>query len=103
MPNSTINHGRAWKSSNILQFLTNIAFEKMECESFGFDSGTYYRVLVNDSPQSLYGCSDGPGESCKGEDMVPWLAERASVVGEYGDLCRVDYKNSTNTLGIYGL
>jgi acid phosphatase len=101
MPLTTINHNRVWKSSNILQFLTNIAFEKMECDSFGFDRGTFYRVLVNDSPQSLYGCSDGPGESCKQEDMMPWLAERASVVGEYGELCEVDYSNSTNTLGIY--
>jgi hypothetical protein len=64
MPTNTINHRRAWKSSKLLSFLTNIAIEKMECDSFGYESGGYWRVLVNDSPQPLDGCSDGPGESC---------------------------------------
>ncbi|TVY86394.1 Thiamine-repressible acid phosphatase [Lachnellula willkommii] len=101
MPTNAINHRRAWKSSNILPFLTNIAIEKMDCNSFGFDAGTYYRVLVNDAPQSLNGCSDGPGESCGDSDMGSWLNARAEVVGEYGAACMPDYKNSTNVLGIY--
>lgn len=101
MPTNTINHRRAWVSSNILQFLTNIAIEKMECDSYGFDAGTYYRVLVNDSPQALDGCSDGPGESCAGGEMKTWLEQRAAVVGRYGSMCRVDYGNSTDTLSIY--
>lgn len=81
--------------------MTNIAIEKMECESFGFDAGTYYRVLVNSSPQSLDGCSEGPGESCKEESVAPWLSERAKVVGDFGTTCRVDYGNSTDVLSIY--
>ena len=64
MPEDTINCRRARFSSNILQFLTNIAIGKMECDSFGFDKGTYYRVLVKSSPQVLYDCRGGPGESC---------------------------------------
>lgn len=103
MPTDRINHRRAWKSSNILQFLTNVAVEKMECDSFAFDKGTYYRVLVNDSPQSLDGCSDGPGESCKGESMGAWLDGRAEVVGRFGEVCQVSYANSTDVLGIYGM
>lgn len=91
MPTNAINHRRAWKSSNILQFLTNIAIEKMSCDSFGYESGEYWRVLVNDSPQSLGGCADGPGESCAQANMTGWLAGRANVVGEYGSVCRVDY------------
>jgi acid phosphatase len=101
MPGDTINHRRAWISSNILQFLTNIAIEKMTCDSLGFDKGTYYRVLVNSSPQPLDGCSGGPGESCLQDKVGPWLDGRATVVGDYGELCRVDYGNSTNILGIY--
>lgn len=101
MPLNTINHRRAWKSSNFLTFLTNIAVEKMSCDSFGFDAGTYYRVLVNDSPQSLDGCADGPGESCAQGNMTSWLSERADVVGEYGTTCMVDYGNSTDVLSIY--
>jgi acid phosphatase len=101
MPLTTINHNRAWKSSNILQFLTNIAVERMECESFGYNVGIYYRVLVNDSPQSLSGCSEGPGESCGEGNLGEWLSTRAKVVGEYGEVCRVGYANSTDVLGVY--
>lgn len=101
MPTNAINHRRAWKSSEILQFLTNVAIEKMACDSFGFDAGTYYRVLVNDSPQQLDDCSDGPGESCAAVNMTSWLAGRASIVGDYGTACEVDYNNSTDILSIY--
>jgi acid phosphatase len=101
MPLNTINHNRAWKSSNILQFLTHIAIEKMECDSFGFESGVYYRVLVNESPQPLTGCTNGPGESCAGFGMSEWLAQRGEVVGRYGEICGVDYGNSTDVLSIY--
>jgi acid phosphatase len=99
MPTDTINHRRAWKSSNILPFLTNVAIEKMACNSSDFDAGTYYRVLVNNAPQSLKGCSSGPGESCRDSDMNSWLDTRAKVVGEYGAVCMPDYGNSTNVLG----
>ncbi len=101
MPLSTINNRRTWKSSHILPFLTNIAVEKMECDSFAFEKGTYYRILVNDSPQSLDGCSNGPGESCREEDITSWIGERAKVVGDYGTTCGVDYSNSTDVLRIY--
>lgn len=101
MPEDTINFNRAWKSSNILPFLTNVAIEKMSCDSFGFDAGTYYRVLVNNNPQPLPGCLNGPGESCAGDDIGGWLDERAQVVGSYGETCQVDYSNSTDILSIY--
>ncbi|KAK0100408.1 hypothetical protein ONS95_008358 [Cadophora gregata] len=101
MPSDKINHHRAWKSSHILPFLTNVAVEKMECDSFAFEKGTYYRVLVNDSPQSLDGCSDGPGESCEEGEMETWLAGRAEVVGAFGEMCGVEYGNSTDVLSIY--
>jgi hypothetical protein len=101
MPLDTINHQRAWKSSNILQFLTNIAIEKMSCSSFGYESGEYWRVLVNNSPQSLDGCSTGPGESCSDGELGSWLAGRSEIVGRYGEVCRVDFGNSTDVLSIY--
>ena len=101
MPLDTINHRRAWKSSNILQFLTNVAIEKMDCGSYGYENGEYWRVLVNNSPQSLDGCSDGPGESCPDSNLSSWLAERAEIVGRYGEVCGVGYGNSTDVLSIY--
>jgi acid phosphatase len=101
MPTDTINFNRAWKSSNILPFLTNVAIEKLTCDSHGFNAGTYYRVLVNESPQPLISCADGPGFSCAQENMASWLNNRASVVGDYGSTCMVDYSNSTNELSIY--
>ncbi|PBP19915.1 hypothetical protein BUE80_DR009284 [Diplocarpon rosae] len=101
MPLDRINHRRAWKSSHIIPFLTNLAIEKMECDSFAFAPGTYYRALVNNSPQPLEGCSNGPGESCPGKDLPGWLEGRAKVVGEYCATCGVNYPNGTNVLSIF--
>lgn len=101
MPTNTINFGRAWQSSKILPFLTNVAIEKMSCDSYGFDAGNYYRVMVNNSPQPLVGCAEGPSFSCEQGNMTAFLSERATVVGEYGSTCMVDYGNSTNVLSIY--
>ncbi|KAG4440713.1 hypothetical protein IFR05_003807 [Cadophora sp. M221] len=103
MPSDRINHRRAWKSSHIVPFLTNVAVEKMECESFAFEKGTFYRVLVNGSPQSLDGCSDGPGESCEESELVGWLEGRGEVVGGFGSVCGVEYGNGTDVLGIYDM
>jgi acid phosphatase len=73
----------------------------MGCDSFGFESGIYCRVLVNESPQPLPGCTNGPGESCAGFGMSEWLVQRGEVVGRYGEICGVDYGNSTDVLSIY--
>ncbi|KAB8071270.1 histidine phosphatase superfamily, partial [Aspergillus leporis] len=64
MPTDKINYGRKWKSSANLPFLTNIAIEKMSCDSYGYDEGDYYRVLVNSGPQPLEECRGGPGDTC---------------------------------------
>ncbi|KAF1987514.1 putative histidine acid phosphatase [Aulographum hederae CBS 113979] len=101
MPTDTINHNRAWKSSNILPFLTNVAVEKMECDSYGYGQGEYFRVLVNKSPQSLPGCNYGPGESCPRNAFVEFISRREAMFGGFGQKCGVDYGNSTDTLGIY--
>lgn len=103
MPTNVINHRRAWKSSHILPFLTNIAIEKMACDSYGYeDAGDeFYRVLVNSSPQPLDGCDDGPGESCARGTFEAWVAERGERFGGFSEKCGVEYDNSTNVLGIY--
>lgn len=101
MPTNVINHRRAWKSSNIIPFLTNIAMERLECDSYGYDEGTYFRVLVNQSPQSLPGCSDGPGESCDSDGFSDLVKSRGELFGDFSTGCDVDYKNSTNVLTIY--
>lgn len=106
MPLDRVNYGRQWRSSRILPFLGNIAIERMDCsDAYGYqNNGTdneYYRVLVNRVPLTLPDCYDGPQESCSKEMMQGYVRERAGVVGEFGEACNVDYKNSTDILNIY--
>jgi acid phosphatase len=102
MPLTSQNYMRAWMSSRILPFLTNIAVEKMACDSYGFDSGDYVRVLVNQSPQQLPGCADGPGESCSASAFSQFVQTRGDMFGGYTEKCQPAYKNSTDVLSIYG-
>jgi acid phosphatase len=101
MPSNAVNHRRAWESSKILPFLTNIAVEKMQCNSFGYASGEYYRVLVNQSPQTFTGCIDGPGESCSGSGFTRFVQDRGHMFGGYSQKCGTKYSNSTDILGVY--
>lgn len=41
-PDDSINYNRAWKSSEIIPFPTNIAIEKMSCQSYGYKEGESY-------------------------------------------------------------
>ncbi|EAW13675.1 putative histidine acid phosphatase [Aspergillus clavatus NRRL 1] len=101
MPTDTINYGRAWRSSQILPFLTNIAIEKMACDSLGYDEGNYYRVLLNEDPQPLVGCRDGPGETCSERAFADFVRQRGAMYGDFSTACGVDYENSTDVLSIY--
>ncbi|KAF2709630.1 repressible acid phosphatase [Pleomassaria siparia CBS 279.74] len=101
MPLTTQNYNRVWKSSNILPFLTNIAVEKMSCDSYGFEAGEYVRVLINQSPQQLPDCSDGPGESCSKAKFADFVQTRGNMFGGYTEQCKPDYTNSTDVLTIY--
>lgn len=104
MPTSQINYNRAWVSSYILPFLTNIAIERMNCSSPGGTNAresTYYRVLVNSSPQTLPGCSDGPLESCSAAGLEDYLSERAAMFSGFSERCNVTYDNSTDTVSFY--
>ncbi|GMG07526.1 unnamed protein product [Aspergillus oryzae] len=100
MPTDKINYGRQWKSSDILPFLTNIAIERLSCDSYGYDEGDYYRVLVNSSPQPLEDCRGGPGDSCsatKFGDFVKGLGER---FGDFVGACGAP-KNESQVVTIY--
>lgn len=115
MPLTQINYNRAWISSHFLPFLANIAIEKMDCsanyyvsqtqkQSSSSSSGgddTYYRVLVNNAPQTLPGCYDGPAESCSSGGLKSWLAGRAAMFEGFGQRCDVDYGNSTDQVSFY--
>lgn len=106
MPSDQLNPYRAWQSSKILPFLTNIAIEKLSCDSFGYQddassTGEYYRVLVNESPQPLPGCVDGPGFSCSRTGFESMLEQRGKRFSGFSDKCGVDYNNSTDVLSIY--
>lgn len=102
MPLTTQNYGRVWKSSAILPFLTNIAVEKMACDSPGYDARDYFRVLVNQSPQQLPGCADGPGESCSKAAFQEFVTARGEMFGSYTERCQPEYNNSTDVMTIYG-
>jgi acid phosphatase len=110
MPLDRINYNRAWVSSYILPFLTNIAIEKLDCSArsspyndVSNSSSTYYRVLVNDSPQTLPGCYDGPSESCSEDGLQSWLAERGAMFGGFSAACNTtgSYSNSTDAVTFY--
>jgi len=101
MPLNTQNYGRAWKSSAILPFLTNIAVEKMSCDSYGYDAGDYFRVLVNQSPQQLPGCDNGPGVSCSRDRFQDFISSRGELFGSFTEKCQPEYNNSTDVMTIY--
>lgn len=102
LPLDRINYRRAWKSSNLLPFLTNLAIERLNCTgSYGYDDGDYYRALVNSSPQPLPNCADGPATSCSAEEFQAYIQERTEMFQGFSDKCGVDYKNSTDVLSIY--
>lgn len=110
MPLDQINYNRAWVSSYILPFLTNIAIEKMDCsqnyyiksQSSNSTLGSiFYRVLVNDSPQTLPGCYDGPLESCSAAGLQNYLSDRAALFSGYSQACNQSYSNSTDYVTFY--
>lgn len=101
MPLDTLNYNRAWKSSHILPFLTNIAVEKLSCDSYGYDAGDYFRVLVNQSPQQLPNCTDGPGVTCSKAAFQDFISSRAEEFGGYTEKCQPEFNNSTDVLTIY--
>ncbi|KAI9041866.1 putative histidine acid phosphatase [Aspergillus affinis] len=101
MPTDRINYNRAWVSSRILSFLTNIAIERMECDSFGYDEGDYYRVLVNAGPQPLAECRDGPGDSCSDGKFKDFVNELdSSYGGDFDTFCGTS-SNISQSLSIY--
>jgi acid phosphatase len=101
MPLKKQNYQRAWKSSRILPFLTNIAIERLECDSYGFPAGTYVRVLVNQDPQQLE-CAVGPGDSCSEGSFADFIQQKGEKFGGYTEKCApTEYNNSTDILTIY--
>jgi hypothetical protein len=102
MPLDRINYHRAWQSSHVLPFLTNVAIERFQCTgSFGYEDGEYYRVLVNSAPQRLPDCVDGPGTTCSRDTFGKYVQERADMFSGFSEKCGVEYKNTTDTLSFY--
>lgn len=104
MPSDTINHRRAWKSSHVLPFMTNVAMERLNCSgSYGYEDGDYYRVLVNNAPQQLPDCGDGPGTTCSRATFDTWVQDREALFGGYSEKCGTagEYDNSTDVLTFY--
>lgn len=101
MPLDRVQHRRAWKTSNILPFLSNIAIEKLNCSSaYGYDDGEYYRVLVNSAVQGLPGCVDGPGFSCSSDGFVRYIEQRQNIFSDFSKGCGLK-NNTASLLSIY--
>ncbi|KAI0480914.1 histidine acid phosphatase [Xylariaceae sp. FL0804] len=102
MPLNRINYGRAWQSSHMMSFLANLAVERLNCTgSYGYADGDYYRVLVNNAPQPLPDCADGPATSCSRSGFEQYLQGRVDMFQGFSEKCGVDYDNSTDVLSIY--
>lgn len=109
MPLNQINYDRAWKSSFILPFLTNVAIERMDCSKnyyltaggYNTSDTTFYRVLLNNSPQTLPDCHDGPSESCSASGLQTYLTDRAALFEGFSERCNVSYSNSTDDVSFY--
>ncbi|ROV96226.1 hypothetical protein VSDG_04983 [Cytospora chrysosperma] len=104
MPSDRVNHRRAWKSSHVLPFMTNVAMERLNCTgSYGYEDGDYYRVLVNNAPQQLPDCGDGPGTTCSRATFEGWVQDRADMFSGFSEKCDTasEYDNSTDVLTIY--
>lgn len=101
MPEDRINYNRVWKSSEILPFLTNIAIEKMSCESYGYDEGEYYRILNNAGPQPLVDCRDGPGGSCSRDSFHDFVKEKLESTVGYNEACGSGDSDYPTSLTLY--
>ncbi|KAE8155368.1 histidine phosphatase superfamily [Aspergillus avenaceus] len=100
MPTNQINYGRAWKSSSIVPFLTNVAIERMTCDSDGYEEGDYYRVLVNSGPQPLEECHGGPGDSCAASEFTKFVNGLSERFGDFVGACGAP-KNESQVVTIY--
>lgn len=102
LPLDRINYRREWRASHVVPFLTNVAIERFNCtNSYGYDDGEYYRVLVNSAPQALPDCTDGPGTTCSRDAFADYIEARTAMFSGFSDACGVDYDNSTDTMSIY--
>lgn len=103
MPSNELNPNRMWQSSKLLTYLTNVAIERLECNSYGYTAGDYYRVVTSGTPQVIKGCSDGPGMSCARQTWLGYVQQRANLFGSYSTACDTasEYSNSTDVLSIY--
>ncbi|KAH9886822.1 histidine acid phosphatase [Xylariomycetidae sp. FL2044] len=102
MPLDHINPRRAWRTSEITPCLGNIALERLSCTgSYGFDDGEYYRALVNNRPQPLPGCTDGPGTSCSRKGVQDLMEEKAALYAGFTQRCGVDYEGGSDVVTFY--
>jgi acid phosphatase len=104
MPADTLNYERAWRTSDILPFLANVGFERMQCAepaAANNATGTYIRTLINNAPIPLPGCSSGPGASCALSNFTTFVAGASHSLGHWqhtADSWTQLARNSTGTL-----
>ncbi|KAI0766113.1 phosphoglycerate mutase-like protein [Trametes elegans] len=127
MPTDRINHGRAWRTSEILPFLGHVGIERLQCANATLDSslsqanssapssgsaqgaedvwdnGAFVRVLVNGAPIPVPDCQDGPGKTCALGRFADYIARRVEQYGDFIGACGINdtVTNRTDLISLY--
>lgn len=106
MPTTRINYERAWKTSQILPFLANVALERLECDAHATGANAtaaFVRTLVNGAVIPIPECAGGPDASCPLTDFQAFVKAQEKQYGAFNKACETKsgVKNATDALGLY--
>jgi hypothetical protein len=96
LPTDHIDRGRLWQTSHLLPFLGHITIERLACDVQELsgdddDEGStedYVRIVINDAPQALPYCNDGPGNSCGLEEFAQHIKDRVEMYKDQEGACK---------------
>lgn len=85
---------RAWKTSELVPFLGNIALERFTCPNSDSDAADgdadttdYIRVMVNGKQERMAGCENGLDGSCEWQAFKRFVREREELYGKWREVC----------------
>ncbi|CAM2726038.1 unnamed protein product [Rotaria socialis] len=100
LPLDKINYQRAWKTSNFISFLSQIALERLNCKSAAYN-GSYVRILVNSVPKPLPGCVSGPSDSCPLQQYRDYVKQRNKQYESFTKVCGVKNKKAPDAMTFF--
>ncbi|KAF5027007.1 hypothetical protein F66182_882 [Fusarium sp. NRRL 66182] len=91
-PTSHVNHVRAWRMSDLIQFLGHVGMEKMTCQRPGAIAGQvekdeFVRFIANTAPRPLPLCQDGPGDSCSFNEFKEIVRAGMAKYADFDGVC----------------